>query len=76
MPTLCHYSKGWTDKFIYPQYDFKIATRFITSFQESASPQLLVSTAFGGKDTIFEAYEHAKKNDYRFLAYGDAVFII
>ena len=72
----CKPNKGWTDKFIYPQYDFKIATRFITNFQESASPQLLVSSAFAGKERIFEAYEHAKKNDYRFLAYGDSVLVI
>mgnify|MGYP001556308140 CR=1 FL=1 len=72
----CKPNRGWTDKFIYPQYDFKIATRLITNFQESASPQLLVSSAFAGKETIFKAYEHAKKNGYRFLAYGDSVLII
>lgn len=69
-------NKGWTDKFIYPQYDFKIATRFITNFQEPASPQLLVSAAFAGKENIFRAYEHAKHNGYRFLGYGDTMLII
>lgn len=68
-------NRGWTDKFIYPTYDFKITTKFITNFHPPASPSLLVSAAFAGKDNIFKAYKKALKNDYRFLAYGDAVLI-
>lgn len=68
-------NKGWTDKFIYPTYDFKITTKFITNFHPPASPSLLVSAAFAGKDNIFKAYKKALKNEYRFLAYGDAVLI-
>lgn len=66
-------NKGWTDKFIYPQYDFQIVTDFLTNFHYPASPQILVSCAFGGKKQTFEAYKHAIKNDYRLLAYGDAI---
>lgn len=69
-------NKGWTDKYIYPQYDFKLATRFLTNFQESASPQLLVATAFAGKENIFRAYKHAIANKYRMLGYGDVMLII
>ncbi len=69
-------NRGWTDKFIYPQYDFKLTTRYITNFQEPASPQLLVSSAFAGKENIFRAYKHAIANNYRMLAYGDAMLII
>jgi len=69
-------NRGWTDKFIYPPYEFKIVSRFITNFHPPASPSLLVSAAFGGKDLLFKAYKKAMKSDYRFLAYGDAVLII
>lgn len=68
-------NKGWTDKFIYPSYDFKIATKLITNFHPPASPSLLVSGAFAGKENLFKAYKKAIKNDYRFLAYGDAILI-
>ncbi len=69
-------NKGWTDKFIYPPYEFKIADRFITNFHPPATPSLLLSAAFGGKENIFKAYKRATKNEYRFLAYGDAMLII
>ncbi|MBM2815937.1 MAG: queA [Ignavibacteria bacterium] len=69
-------NRGWTDKFIYPPFEFKITTRFITNFHPPASPSLLMSSAFAGKDLNLKAYKHALKNDYRFLAYGDAVMII
>lgn len=68
-------NKGWTDKFIYPSYDFKITTKFITNFHPPASPSLLVSAAFAGKENIFKAYKKALKHEYRFLAYGDAILI-
>lgn len=67
---------GWTDKFIYPPYDFKIAKGFITNFHPPATPSLLVCSAFCGKETMFKAYKHAMKHDYRFLAYGDAMLIV
>ena len=69
-------NKGWTDKFIYPPYEFKIVNRFITNFHPPASPSLLLSAAFAGKENIFKAYKKALKNDYRFLAYGDAMIIL
>ncbi len=68
-------SKGWTDKYIYPPYDFKVATAFLTNFHPPASPALLVSAAFGGKENIFKVYRKAIKSEYRFLAYGDALLI-
>lgn len=70
-------NKGWTDRFIHPPYEFKIANRFLTNFHLPASPALLLATAYGGgKEKIFKAYKHAMKNDYRFFAYGDAMLII
>ena len=69
-------NKGWTDRFIYAPYEFKIANRFITNFHPPASPSLLLTAAFAGKDNLFKAYKRAIKNEYRFLAYGDAMLVI
>lgn len=69
-------NKEWTDKFIYPPYDFRIANALITNFHPSASPSLLLSAAFSGKEELFKAYEEAIQNEYRFLAYGDSLLII
>ena len=69
-------NKGWTDKFIYPPYEFKIVSRLITNFHPPASPSLLLASAFSGSENIFRAYKRAMKNEFRFLAYGDAMLII
>lgn len=68
-------NKGWTDKFIYPPYDFKITTHLITNFHPPATPSLLLTATFAGKDLLFKAYKKAMKDDYRFYAYGDAMLI-
>lgn len=69
-------NKGWTDKFIYPPYDFKIVSRLLTNFHQSGSPSMLLSTAFAGKDLLLKSYKRAIKEEYRFLVYGDAMLII
>jgi S-adenosylmethionine:tRNA ribosyltransferase-isomerase len=72
-------NKGWADKFIYPPYEFKIVTRLLTNFHAPETPSLLLASAFGGKDmpnTLMKAYKKAIKDEYRFLAYGDAMLII
>lgn len=70
-------NKGWTDKFIHPPYEFKIANRFITNFHQPASPGLLLATAFAGdRETLFKAYRKAARTNYRFHAYGDAMLIL
>lgn len=69
-------NRGWTDKFIYPPYEFKIVNRFLTNFHSPGSPTLLLTAAFAGKDVLFKAYKKAMKNDFRFLCYGDAMLII
>lgn len=69
-------NRGWTDKFIYPPYDFKIVTKLITNFHPPATPSLLLTAAFGGKENIFKAYKKAAKGTYRFMAYGDAMLIV
>jgi S-adenosylmethionine:tRNA ribosyltransferase-isomerase len=68
--------RGWTDKFIYPPYDFKMVDGMITNFHQPKSTLLMMVSAFGGHSLIMKAYREAKKNNYRFLSYGDAMFII
>ena len=69
-------SAGWTDKFIFPPYDFKICDAVITNFHKPYSTLLMMASAFAGYELLMEAYEVAKKEDYKFLTYGDAMLII
>ncbi len=69
-------NKGWTDKFIYPPYDFRIVDRFISNFQRPESTVLMMVSAFADREMILKAYKHALKNDYRFFSYGDAMLIL
>lgn len=66
---------GWTNKFIFPKYDFKISDALITNFHTPQSTLLMLSAAFGGYELVMEAYEEAMKEKYRFFAYGDALLI-
>ncbi len=68
--------EGWTDKFIFPPYDFKICNSMITNFHMPESTLLMMASAFGGYDLVMEAYNVAKKEKYKFLTYGDAMLII
>ncbi len=68
--------EGWTDKFIFPQYDFKICNAMITNFHAPESTLLMMAAAFSGYDLMMEAYKVAKKEKYKFLTYGDAMLII
>lgn len=67
---------GWTNKFIFPPYEFKIANSMITNFHTPQSTLLMMAAAFGGYDLIMEAYQTAIKEKYRFYAYGDAMLIL
>ncbi|GBD87806.1 S-adenosylmethionine:tRNA ribosyltransferase-isomerase [bacterium BMS3Abin03] len=69
-------NSGWTDKFIYPPYEFKITTKLITNFHAPESTLLMLVSAFAGADLITKAYKKALKEKYRFLSYGDAMLII
>lgn len=68
-------NKGWTDKFIYPPYDFRIVDRLITNFQRPESTVLMMVSAFSDREQVMKAYKHALKSDYRFFSYGDAMLI-
>ena len=73
--TLNEYS-GWTNKFIFPPYDFSIANCMITNFHTPKSTLLMMTAAFGGYDFIMEAYREAVKEKYKFYSYGDAMLIL
>ena len=68
--------RGWTDKFIYPPYDFKMVDALITNFHQPKSTLLMMVSAFATRKFIMKAYREAKKHDYRFLSYGDAMLIL
>jgi S-adenosylmethionine:tRNA ribosyltransferase-isomerase len=67
---------GWTNKFIFPPYDFSIADRMVTNFHMPESTLLMMVCAFGGYDNVMNAYKTALKEKYRFFSYGDAMLII
>jgi len=68
--------EGWTNKFIFPPYDFSVANSMITNFHLPYSTLLMMVAAFGGYDFVMQAYHTAIKEDYRFGTYGDAMLII
>ena len=69
-------ANDWTSKFIFPPYDFSIATSMITNFHMPESTLLMMVCAFGGYENVINAYEVAVKEKYRFYSYGDAMLII
>jgi len=68
--------EGWTNKFIFPPYDFSIANCMITNFHMPKSTLMMMASAFAGHDLLMEAYEEAIKEKYNFYSYGDAMLII
>ena len=68
--------EGWTNKFIFPPYDFSIANAMITNFHTPKSTLMMMTAAFAGYDFLMKAYKEAVKEKYRFYSYGDAMLII
>lgn len=69
-------NNSWTDKFIFPPYEFKIANALVTNLHMPESTLLMLTCAFGGFDLVMKAYEEAVKEKYRFFSYGDAMLIL
>lgn len=67
---------GWTNKFIFPPYDFSVADSLITNFHTPLSTLLMMISAFAGHDLMMKAYHEAIKEKYRFYSYGDAMLIL
>ncbi len=68
--------EGWTNKFIFPPYNFMVPDALVTNFHTPESPMLMMVAAFGGYDLIMQAYKTAVEEKYRFLTFGDAMLII
>lgn len=69
-------ASGWTNKFIYPPYDFSIANSMVTNFHLPKSSLIIMIAAFAGHELLMEAYNEAVKEKYRFFSYGDSMLII
>ena len=68
--------KGWTNKFIFPPYNFSVANRMITNFHLPKSSMMMEVAAFAGYDVLMKAYKEAIAEKYRFFTYGDAMLIV
>ena len=68
--------EGWTNKFIFAPYDFTVADAMVTNLHLPYSTQLMMVAAFGGYETIMNAYRIAREEKYRFGTYGDAMLIL
>jgi S-adenosylmethionine:tRNA ribosyltransferase-isomerase len=67
---------GWTDRFIFPPYDFNIASAYLSNFHPPKSTMLMMKAAFMGYDFMLKAYEEAANQNYRFYCYGDAMLVM
>lgn len=67
---------GWTNKFIFPPYEFRYADAMVTNFHLPMSPMMMMISAFIGYDFMFDVYEEAVKEKYKFFTYGDAMLIL
>lgn len=68
--------KGWTNKFVFPPYDFTVCTHMVSNFHLPYSTMLMMVCAFGGYDFVMRAYKEAIDKKYKFGAYGDAMLLI
>ncbi len=68
--------RGWTDKFIFPPYDFSIANAYLTNFHPPKSTTLMVKAAFMDHEFMMEIYRNLIKEKYRFFCYGDAMLLL
>lgn len=68
--------EGWTNKFIFPPYEFSVANCMITNFHTPKSTLMMMTSAFAGHDFLKKAYAEAVKHEYKFYSYGDAMLIL
>jgi len=67
---------GWTNKFIFPPYEFGLADCMVSNFYHPESTMMMATAAFGGFDIVYEAYQLAVKHEFTFGCYGDALLIV
>ena len=68
--------EGWTNKFIFPPYEFGLADCMVCNFYHPLSTLIMNAAAFGGYDLVWEAYQKALENGYMFGCFGDAMLIM
>jgi len=68
--------EGWSNRFIFPPYEFSIANTLITNLHLPMSPMIMQAAAFGGYDFVMKAYKQAVSKKYKFFTYGDAMLIV
>ncbi len=68
--------RGWTDKFIYPPYKFKMCDRLVTNFHQPKSTLMMLVSAFSNKDIVLKSYQEAIKKKYKFYSYGDSMLLL
>jgi len=68
--------EGWTNKFIFPPYEYSMANAMIANFYHPESTMMMSECSFGGYDLVYEAYKKAVRNGYKFGCYGDALLIL
>ena len=68
--------EGWTNKFIFPPYEFGLSNALVANFYHPESPMMMTQASFGGYDLVYECYKQAVKNEYKFGCYGDALLIV
>ncbi|MFC1732207.1 tRNA preQ1(34) S-adenosylmethionine ribosyltransferase-isomerase QueA [candidate division KSB1 bacterium] len=68
--------EGWTNRFVFPPYEFSVANCMITNLHQPQSPMMMMTAAFAGYDFLMKAYKEAIKEKYKFLTYGDAMLIV
>jgi S-adenosylmethionine:tRNA ribosyltransferase-isomerase len=67
---------GWTNKFIFPPYEFGLADSLLVNLYHPCSPMLMATAAFGGYDIVMEGYRQALKNGFKFGCFGDVMLIV
>ena len=68
--------EGWTNKFMFPPYEFGLSNALVANFYHPESTMMMTQCSFGGYDLVYEAYKKAVKNGYKFGCYGDAMLIL
>jgi S-adenosylmethionine:tRNA ribosyltransferase-isomerase len=68
--------KGWTNKFIFPPYEFSVPDAMVTNLHLPMSSMMMMAAAFAGYDFLMDAYKEAIKEKYKFFTYGDAMLIL
>ncbi len=68
--------RGWTNKFIFPPYEFSIANAMITNLQLPQTPMMMMVAAFAGYDFLMKSYDEAIEKKYKFFTYGNPTLIL